>query len=150
MGSFTRSQFGFFTLGPLSAEGTIGGSCIMQKYVSFGKSSFPAAEQDAHVGIEEKLLIRHVYHLGYLPEIELAGKTYFNGGNGLVETAIIETHGALGIYTRLDAKMIPAHRKTIGAGHLDIVGRIVLRYIQPGGLVSYFGGHIIGFDKIRL
>src|SRR5450432_2059030 len=104
MGSFTRSQFGFFTLGPLSAEGTIGGSCIMQKYVSFGKSSFPAAEQDAHVGIEEKLLIRHVYHLGYLPEIELAGKTYFNGGNGLVETAIIETHGALGINPRLDAK----------------------------------------------
>ena len=68
-------------------------------------TSLSATEKNGQVGVKEKILIRDQQDLGDLAEIVFLGAPYFNGCNGLVQAAVIESHRLFGIHTGLDRKM---------------------------------------------
>src|SRR3954468_14428970 len=117
MGSLTRNQLGFLTLESLDC------SCMMQIYAELLSCRLlprykllPASKHDLHICIEEKAPLRHQQDLGDLREVVFAGKPHFDGGNALVQPAVIKTHSALAIEARFNGKMAPAHREAGSAG----------------------------------
>ncbi len=79
---------------------------------------FPTAEEDGDIGVEEECLGGEeltspggLYIMGILPLKIFFRQPHFDGGHGLVEPAIVEAHGLLGVEAGFDGQVIPADRK---------------------------------------
>ena len=75
-------------------------------------NSFSPPEQQRNIGIEKESFFGVQGHLRDLAGIEFRIETYFDGRNGFIEPAIIETHGSLGMSARADLHVLPPYRKT--------------------------------------
>lgn len=84
------------------------------------KSLLATAKHDLDVRIKEKVLLRDEIGQGYLAEVKLFGQAYFDGGDGLIKPAIVESQRLFGVDGRFIFQVPPTYGKAGSAGDLVV------------------------------